>query len=288
MKILLTTLLILTSLTSGLTQDKDIEIRFFNEREKIKEKGIKEISENVFQEWKQSCLRDSAKLRLNYSFDLNGNLVQVDDYRDEILYKTIKYKRNDSGRYYEKTYFQYDSTGKVEFVDNWDFEFDDKGRPTIEKLRRGTSLFLTNVLSYDKRGNYIKQVRDNYFEWHFKYDKKGKLTEAKECRKDKDSTVCFNFTKYKYERDLLVAEVKYNPQTDTVSKTITYKYDKQNNLIEILDPIKWISRRNNGPEENIPEYTLFTYDAKGNCLSKSLARKDEEPYRCYFYDYKYY
>jgi hypothetical protein len=285
---ILTIQLTFIALTTVLAQDKDMEARFFNQRNEIKQKGIKEISESVFQEWKMECSRGSAKLRLKYSFDKSGNLVQVDDYRDEELYKTIKYKRNESGRYYEKTYLHYDSTGRVKFTDNWDFEFDKKGRPVIERCRRDTSVWLTNFLSYDKKGNYIKQVRDGYYEWHFKYDKKGKLTESNECIKYTDSTRCFNFTKYQYIKDLLTSEIKLAPRADTVWKKITYTYDDRSNLVQILDPIKWTSKTNDEPVKNIPEYMTFTYDEQGNCDTKSLSRKDEKPFRCYYYDYKYY
>lgn len=276
------------ALTTGLAQDKDMEIKFFNQRNEIKQKGIKEISESVFQDWKKECSRDSAELRLKYSFDKSGNLVQVDDYRDEELYKTIEYKRNVSGRYYEKTYLHYDSTGRVEFTDNWDFEFDKKGRPVIERCRRDTAVWLTNILLYDKKGNYIKQVRNGYWEWHFKYNKKGKLTESNECIKYNDSTRCFNFTKYQYTKDLLTAEIKFDPRADTVWKKITYTYDNQSNLVQILDPVNWTFKTNDEPVKNIPEYVILTYDEKRNCRTKSLSRKDEKPFRCYYYDYKYY
>ena len=288
MKILLTISLTIVALTSVRAQDKDMEIKFFKQRDEIKEKGIKEISESVFQEWKKECSRDSAKLRLKYSFDRSGNLVQVDDYRRDGLYKTIKYKRNDKGWYYEKTYLIYDSTGRVKVTDNWDFEFDKKGRPIVEKCRRDTVVWLTNELSYDKKGNYIKQVRDGYWEWHFKYNKKGNLTESNECMKDNDSTRCFKFTKYQYTKDLLTAEIKFDPRADTVWKKITYTYDNQSKLVQILDPVKWTSKTNDEPMKNISEYVTFTYDEKGNCLTKSLSRKDEKPFRCYYYDYKYY
>jgi len=289
MKILLTILVTSFTLAVGLAQDKDMEIRFFNERDKIKESRIKEITESVYQEWKKECSRDSAKLRLRYSFDNGGNLIQVDYYhtKDE-LYKTIKYKRNANGGFYEKTDIYYDSTGSVSGTNNWEFEFNDKGRPVIERCRRDTAVLLTNVLSYDKRGNYIKQVRNGFWEWYFKYNKKGKLTESNECVRYSDSTRCFNFTKYTYKDGLLVAEAKYDPRVDTIWKTISYTYDNENNLVEILDPMKFTSKPMDGPEEKIPEIISFTYNEKNNCLSKSLSRRDEKPFRCYYYAYKYY
>lgn len=288
MKILLATILTFLTLNGAQAQDKDMETRFFNQRDEIKKKRIKEISESVFQEWKKECSRDNAELKLKYSFDRSGNLVQVDDYREAKLYRTIKYERNDNGGYYDKSYLYYDSTGRVQFTDYWDFEFDSKGRPLIERCKHDTAVLFTNVLSYDDKGNYIKQVRDGYWEWHFRYNKKGQVTESNECTKYNDTTRCFKFTKYKYTKDLLTAEIRYDPRTDTVWKEITYTYDNQFNLVQILDPVKYLSKTNDEPMKSIPEYVTFTYDEKGNCLSKGLSRKGEKPFRCYYFDYKYY
>ena len=274
-------------------QDKDMEEKYFYDRQRIEKLGIKEIKESVFQEWNEVCSRDLALLRFVYSFDKKGNLIRVDEYLDgKDIRKSIMYERETNGRYTSKVYVYYDRLTLSRSERKWEFEFDQEGRPIVERLKYDSNYTLTNIITYDRQGNYSSQVRykdsQMHWEWHFSYNEHNSIIASRECNKRGDSLVCFKFKRYKYKDGLLLSEEMIYPnRPDSIWNVIAYSYDDHKRLIQITDQMHHTTKFNNEPVENVSQYSLLKYDEKGNCIEKSLSRKDKKPFRCYYYSYTY-
>lgn len=271
-------------------QDRQTEIKFFKERNKIKVNRISEITERVFRTWRKPCLKDSAEISFNYRFDDNGNLIQTNEYHRKEPYRTINYTRNQKGDYTSKTYIAYDSLGNVRWTNTWEFEYNKKGQRIKETWKSGEKAIRINQITYDKKGNYNGQLTDSLYQWTFEYDKKRNVIESHEWRNINDTLVCITVTKYKYERGLLISETTQSHKSLEIMNDFVYKYDSADNLILITEKrTNWTRKDNETMKSVIREHiTIIENDNKGNVLTKSLySNTDTNPYRCYYYDYKF-
>jgi hypothetical protein len=270
-------------------QDKTLEFDMLKRRESIRRAKIKEQVEMVFQEWKQDCQKDSAKIRNRYVFDKLGNLIQVDEYGVKRKRKTIHYERGKNGWYTKKEYWYYDSLGNVQNEGNWRLVFDSMGRPVREELLINNKVERTNAIAYDNEGNYVEQMMDGWMKWLFQYDKDKRLIGSNECRLETDTTVCYNHTRFTYVNNQLMVQEKYDATTGIPFEVKLYDYDTQGKLTSIKESRVVRQIRSNVPEtKTIRLVTTFQYDENGNLVLKSLGRPDEPPYRCYFYSYKFF
>jgi YD repeat-containing protein len=272
-------------------QDKDLENKFFSERTTIRHSKIHEITERVSQYWKNQCVKDSAEIKFKYQFDSNGDLVRVDKFYQGHYLRTAKYSRSRRGDYTQKSYTTYDSLGNEKSAENWVFQFNKNGQRVSEVWVRGSDTVRVNKLTYDRRGNLIEQVANGNWLWRFEYDEKGNLVTSEECVFSGDSMRCNILTKYHYENAVLKRrEICYRPG-DVCAKQFDYIYDSGNRLIVMKEERRGLEQHGTEPRKVVARIymTKYEYNDKGNCILESEFREnDETPFRCTYFDYKYY
>ncbi len=277
--------LLVTACWHAAGQDRATEIKFHKLRNQIRQHKIAGITEMAWYGWRTPCLKDSAEVTISYSFDEQGDLIQINEYDSGNLIRTTNYRRNEHGDFIAKSYLQFDSAGILKWRDNWILEFNDEGQRIKETWKRDDEDIRVNILAYDSSGYIIKQLTDSLFQWTFLYDEKGNLIERREWQFEVDAFICNKLTTYQYKGALLVSEVTQSPEDSEVWSDVKYEYDADGNLILITEmKTYWV----NGRREIRVIRTKIENDSNGNPLTKSLyLDKDDIPFRCFFYNYLY-
>jgi hypothetical protein len=203
-------------------QDRALEFDMLGRRQAIQNAGIKEQIELVAEVWRNSCEKDSAKIRNRYLFDTSGRLMQVDEYGSEGIRKSIHYKPKRDGRYSEKEYRYYDSLGNVQNNGKWSLTFDSKGRPVKEVLSINQNIERTNIIKYDKKGNCVEQGMNGWWKWSFEFNRQRQIVASKECRLENDSMVarCFISCPNEFTEVLSRCQQRYQGQICDQAATI--------------------------------------------------------------------
>jgi YD repeat-containing protein len=288
--LLLATMFILSTCPIASAQDKDWEARFYKDRAKIGASKIKEITEEVSQYWKNTCIKDSAEIAFKYHFNESGDLTRIDEFHKGHYWKTTKYVRNKKGLYTGKSYAFYDSLDNVKRIDNWILKFDKKRRKTLEIWVSGNDTIRVNKLFYDRKGNYIEQFTDGWIKWRFRYDDKNHLIESEECRLQADTLQCYNLTKYQYENELIKRYVVYS-KGEEIWKEFDYEYDAERNLTKVKEQRRVFVQYGDEPKRKViySYATQYENDNLGHCIAKSeFSNNEVSPFRCTYYYYKYY
>ena len=250
-------------------QDRAIEIDLLGRRQAIEDVRIKEQTELVADEWKGDSEKDSAKIRKKNLFDKSGRITQVNDYDIDGIRMSIHYKPGRNGWYAEKEYRYYDSLGNLQNKGHWALIFDSKRRLIKEVLSINQNIQRTNVIKYDKRGNYVEQVTNGWWKWSFEYDRQRRVVASKECRLENDSMVCFNNTLMRYVNNRLAAEEIFDPRTSVPFQVKLYDYN-QNGDLQTIKESKFVKQTQNGVSRTVTEYriTAFEYDGTESFLRK--------------------
>lgn len=260
-----------------------MEISFFNDRNRIKEGKIVEMTEYCSHGYKVPCARDSSEIRRKYKFDDDGNLLICNEYDRGILWKTISYTRNEKGDYDSKKYIY-----PRQSTQNWVFVYNDLGQRIKETWMNGDDIWRVNEITYDSIGNFSEQLTDSIRKWTYQYNDDGRLTEIREWEMRSDPIRCLKLTRYIYENGLLTREVVQSPIDSEVSNDFQYQYDVNGHLVLVVEKrTRWISE-NNGPMiSEVWEYTtVFENDKSGFVIQKSEYQENVDfPLSCFFYEY---
>lgn len=215
-------------------------------------------------------------LTLNFTYDKRNRLIKVEDSLGaamEYTYDCLNNKASEKARINENTYqytrYEYDAAGRlVKTIQSVDRE--DVG---LEPNRYVKKEFLTTTYAYDKNGNVTKIVTPEGYEITREYDLLDRKT--KETHVDKTSGI-ERTTEYRYDKaGNLVEETdsrgsvrrcydlqdQMTEEVDREGNTRRFQYDKNGNLIKIIQPSDCPK---NGEEGE--SYT-FTYDSMGRLES---------------------
>ena len=215
-------------------------------------------------------------LTLSFEYDRRNRLTKVSDSLGaamEYTYDCLNNKAGEKARINENTCqytrYEYDAAGRlVKTIQSVDRE--DVG---LEPNRHVKKEFLTTTYAYDKNGNVIKIVTPEGYEIYREYDLLDRLT--KETHVDRQSDINRS-TIYEYDKaGNLIAETdsrgsirrcydlqdQMTEEVDREGNTRRFQYDKNGNLIKIVQPS---DSHENGEEGE--SYT-FTYDSMGRLES---------------------
>lgn len=165
--------------------------------------------------------------KLSYRFYKNPNVWKKTSER------THTYGVQDTiGTFYKDLINEYDSKGRLIKIYRYSL-YDDRNyeKPILTN---------TQVYEYDDIGN-MTMMNNNYY---FVYDKKNRLIQ-KNCCKDNNGKPRV-YQKYKYNDKNQIKELEYFGENKVHKAVFRYKYDENNNWIEIVknvdgkDMYKWI------------------------------------------------
>jgi hypothetical protein len=267
-----------------------MEMRFFNQRNKIRESKILEITEYSSSAYLAPCVRDSAEIRFKYKFDDSGNLLKCEEYRSGILEKTIVYTRNVSGEYDSKEYVYPNELKMRQQTQKWSFEYNHLGKRIREIWKNGDETWRINDLSYDSNGNLSSVMKDSIYKWTFEYDDNGNVIERREWELRSSPIRCLKLIKYTYKDNRLISEITQSPIDFEIWKDVQYQYDPNGNLISIFEiRTFWRTKNNSAP---ISEFwhttTILVNEEHGFPIQKSESVENNNlPAHCFFYEYKY-
>jgi hypothetical protein len=284
-------LVFMAAFTNVEGQERQLENKFFKDRERIAREKIREIKESLCGYWKAPCSREKSEINFVYKFDRKGNLIEADRYYLKRLRQRISYGRNDKGDYDSKKYSFCDSLGNISWTADWSFQFNNEGKRIRESWKNNKNVTVrVNEISYDERGNALEQLTDGSDKWTFQYDKKNNVAESREWRIRNDSLICIKITNYKYENGRLISEIVRAPKGNFVLNEFSYKYDSDNHLVAIVEKQNsWEAEGNKPIQKHTSQMmTILENDKNGNVLVKSSHVNSEVmPVECYYYEYTY-
>lgn len=253
----------------------------------------------------------------DYTYDKNGNLVQVTiynaqgvyseteyTYNDKNMLETIEYSDEDKNTW--ETEYKYDKNKNVKKIvtkgDNgekyemvYTYEYDSQGRVIrAEELDEDDNLVFGHTIEYDRAGGIFKLEREHVSkDWDeaFEWDAEGRIAAVHLDHR-------FDNYDYKssYEYDTwgnLVKSVvvrENNLGTDDYNQKITttewdYEYDRQGNFLktEKKEVVDTTDSYGDSTRKKTEWETEYEYDKKGNLLSK-VEYEEEEKIATYEYD----
>jgi len=266
MKIALSFVLILGTL-SVFAQQENFEAK---EKQWIRENHIKTRTQNdhSYVNGKPASKGYTSSVT---TYDQNGNIVEEVNYRrnGDVLYVNT-YKYDSQGNRIE--YVKYDGNReKINYKQS--FIFDGKGNKLIETGYNGADHY-KNTYKYDGQGNLreINYYVDDKLDEQRLLRRDGNLTEIKIY----DGQGAFKFTLLnRYDnRKNLIEELK-NEVNNTTSRKVNYDYDQQANLSE---EVKYLYG-------NFTYKMTYKYDKNNNLLEVQEEKPGAEPYLLKKYTY---
>lgn len=191
--------------------------------------------------------------RIQYRYDNIGNCTQVIDDDKTTFYEYDIFDNISKITFpnFDSLQYLYDAFGKllkITYPDNFEvyYSYDLSDRLVEVKDSSGTSRY-----EYDEKLNKVKKiVLPNGVFTEVKYNGSRRISDV--IHKNKDGTL---IEKYQYKYDPNGNRIQIDKISSKTTSSVFYKYDSLNRVIE--------AKYSNGFFES------FTYDKKGNCLSKS-------------------